>query len=401
MLACLVDPTSSKAVGARILDRYMIPTTTHHQKRRIKVYSDANGNAELTVFSHPYFSYLSNSNQQGSTSHGGILGTEGRYGGSLKMFHFTTPEVMKNECSSFRVVGGGCRIRGLQNLHDGIGTLTCAQLPCTNVYYPPNALDNGNALSYHMLLQKATGIQPVSYSVGDPGITQSLPPSLYNLPNSREYNFTTWNAHSIRVANKPVGTRYQDFHVAHDTEGTTEVIYQGTDAYDSNAESATTGIPMAINKNGTTDQSRLGGHTATMIQFNGCIPHTLIAEIEMVVHYELTPQINSSNTAFADSSTPSPSSEKNETITTTANNINGSNPMTDASSDQVIQQAANKVEAQSSGTSRAMGWREVAEEAYRGVRTSAMDNAAPLTYALTNQAIQQSYPIVSNALFGG
>lgn len=354
--AALVDATSPAAIGAKVLDGFGVPSSAEHQKRRLKVYSDNNGQADLVLYGHAYFAALSNSvntDAAAAANKGGISGT-GQYANSQEMWKMTDPVTMRKEAAAFRIVSSGAKIRNEQNLHDGKGTLVCATVPTTEHFYPPHALENGN-LDYSELIQKSTGITPLAYTSGGTGIAWEIPPAIQDLPNSKELTFQQLALNDLRVTNKPCNASHSAFQVVHDTiygdgtgdnddpinvlrpEGETGHVYAGMGADD-----LTSGVPSA-GRSGTIDQSRLGGFTCTLLKWTGCPANTLIADVELVTHYEVTPQLLTSETAFAKSSFRSPSSSLWQYIMDSASRIGSTHLWGDKQSSAAISSFVNGV----------------------------------------------------------
>jgi hypothetical protein len=285
--ACLVDPFSASALGARMPDEFAFPTATYHSHGTIAVQSPAGyTTVNLALFPHPFLSVVDTNNGSYNSTNEIISYAGYSYSVNSGIYGATSPAAFLGELGEYRVVGAGWKVRVTMPELTRTGRLIFAPIPgCRD-------LPGFNALNNTML---SSGSAADSRLLGGIGVVRAGTASILNLPGAFEISMGDLGARDIFLSSKPTSASYSQFHTA--ISGAT--YYTGTTPIaqgDNDLVNPAGGI-ISVDTSDMLDFSNMSGW---LVHGEG-YPNVIspIIDIEFIMHFEGTP-------ASGPLSTPSP-----------------------------------------------------------------------------------------------
>lgn len=260
--AGLHDPFSRAARGVRYLDPVSYPTTTAVSEGVLNVTSDASGYASLAIFADPFCSVIVDTGTIVSSS-------ASNWASNPWVWQVATTAQLGGVFSTYRVVSSGIQIRNLQQPVSTQGRIYAAKTTGT-----------GWIPSYVMLSQAGTKNNLMELTMN----TSSIDSRILTLPESTETTLQDLIQNHMPIASRPTSADCTSFKspgnisLWNASAGVGEPIFAGTTVVATSVTSA-----------------QKNGRDVILLDFSGCPPSTLVAEIKYVLHYEGTPALTSSS----------------------------------------------------------------------------------------------------------
>lgn len=288
----LTDPFSAEARGARVPDLYAFPTATYRLQTSLLM--GANNSEFGAVFlPNPYVSILDLNDLSGATSSITSMGGLRRFTGASAFAGLTSPAIFTPLATSFRVVGGGIKIRNLIPELTATGRIYIAVFPVAEGGVPNyNLLDTQipsasyNGILDRMGLPRVSGLrsaslqmQPVSkdYTVGQVVGDEEL-----------EINFNIYHPDFFRF--KPTAAFSVQYNGTINEGDDIPVLAAGT---------------IQIAGVGNKESTQSDGGSAIAVWFEG-VPSQVNApfEVDFCLHLECVPLVTVSGTSSSAGITP-------------------------------------------------------------------------------------------------
>lgn len=255
--AALHDPFAAQARGARFLDPVSYPTVTAVSEGVMVVTSDANGYASLAVFGDPFCTACVD---VGSVSGASLY----QWPVNNFLYGAANASQMRGIFSSYRVVGAGIQVRNLMQPVSTQGRVYAAKVTGTGFIPGPTFLGYSGAKDNIMnSLIRMTDIDS----------------RILTLPESSETTMQDLIQSCLPVNTRPSSASATHFRAAAEATLWGPGLYAGEVIWSpgnppSSAELAS---------------QHTYGRDVILLDFAGCPPNTIIAEIKYVLHYEGTP----------------------------------------------------------------------------------------------------------------
>lgn len=284
-VCALQYPFSPEAIGAKVPDAYTFPTNSFHH-RTTYILGTAGTSFSGVFIPSPFCTFIDNGKASGSTgigtnSYGGCY----TMGGASSVVGLCTPSQMSSVCNSFRVVGGGIRIRNLQSEYAAVGRIYAAVVPIADAGIPSfDILD-----SY---LPTSTGYGAIYGNMGLPAPGQVHSASLQSFPLSDDFTVSELVAGDEIDINFHIShPKFYSFKAAYEDSTVTSTNVQGDNVY----VTSSTGI---VQKTTNKSNMQADGASAILLYFEGFPGTASVAQIEVdvILHYECTPYTATSGT---------------------------------------------------------------------------------------------------------
>lgn len=269
--AALTEPFSDAALGAQIPDLYSFPTETTHVRCSIKIKTGGDGNFDFVMFPHPLYTAWTGS---GIISGGSPVTVEGAGLPSSPFYQgAVSPDALSQRYDDYRVVGGGLRLKWINNFEAATGRIFYAQKPSAQYALGSTSAD-------------ASGNPPTEeqcYQYLDlPYDGSRLPVTILNLPLAGEVSATELMesgnlAMNLRVCSADF-TRFRD---SEDSDRGPVMVTENE---------ATDGINNKISPS----YIDMAGWSCCLLRGTGLPANSDVLDVEIIMHLEGTPALAAS-----------------------------------------------------------------------------------------------------------
>lgn len=284
--AALMEPFSSMAEGAVILDEFATATVPRKAHITNNVTPSPQGNFSVAIFPSPCFTAFNFTNVGGADSKLQWGGAVTAYNTNVSAKGIVSPNEMADIFTQFRVVGGGIRIRNLMTPLTATGRLEIVQMPVT----APGMSVNGLFTSTYSSPDISTRLLG-NFPLGSNHVFTSF----LALPGADEYTMSEIDKGDILCSFKVASPHYYEFRSTSNDllVGSTNsigVIQEGDDF-----NNTTGAVSQNQYSNGTVDSR---GMNAILLRGSGFPAGSPVLEIEVILHIEGVPR-PSGTSAFA------------------------------------------------------------------------------------------------------
>ena len=281
----LRDPFSIGAVGARVIDSYILPTATYHIRASIKVTTNSTGDAYFALLPSPCFTCVLPATGGGGPTIAGLnpftqnAQTDTLPGGAYVL----SPTALGSVLTEYRTVAWGARILAKDTATSTKGKVYVGMVPTTD-----------NAPSWNTM-ETVTGTQTSigEYTIGMP--LNSIN-SVVNLPGVRTFSMQDLLRGEVSLNGVPTNTVFYSFKGTADRSGV--AWNTGQVLADEGVFNNTTGLVNST-AGGRKDIASLRGGRAMIFYATGMPPNTNEFDVEIVFHIEGTPNIASAGVTGA------------------------------------------------------------------------------------------------------
>ncbi len=282
----LCDPFNVKAIGARVIDSYTLPTATYHVRGSMKLITNSTGDCIGAFLPNPCFAYVGTGVNGGGNdplqSNGWSKFTENpitTFAASPGGAYLISPTTLNTVLTEYRVVSWGVRFLAKDTAMASKGKVYLAVVPTTE-----------NAPSWNtMETVTGTDISIGEYTIGMP-LTNIA--GIVNLPGVRTFSMQDLLRGEVMVCGTPTNPVFYTFKGTADRSNTT--WNTGQVLADEGVFNNTTGLVNAT-AGGRKDVASLRGGRAVLFCISGAPAATNELDVEIVYHLEGTPNIASAN----------------------------------------------------------------------------------------------------------
>jgi len=277
----LRQPFSSGAIGARVIDSYVIPTATYHVRSAFPLVTTSQGVGAVAFLPSPCFSFVV---PAANTTNGGFLFNPGPYTGFSQNGQTTSipgggylisPTALNSVLTEYRTVSWGIRIIAKDTAFASKGKVYIATVPTTE-----------NNPSWNTM-ETVTGTDTSigEYTIGMPLTSIS---GIMNLPGVRVMSMQDLLRGDFQVIGTPTHSSFYQFKGTADRSNTPWSATQtlADEAVFTNASGA-----LVSTAGGRKDVASLRGGRAVLIYMTGGPASTNEIDIEVIYHLEGTPNI--------------------------------------------------------------------------------------------------------------
>lgn len=268
--ACLTNPFSPMAQGARVPDMYCVPTATRHITRKFTLATNASGEADVCILPSAYIHAFS---PRGSVVGGSSLTTLD--GVTLTNATVTTSaSSLSAQLTNYRIVGYGVKVIGIASMTTNAGSATLATVPAEGYLNTTDTVGNqasNAANAFHTMARWLT-------SLGIPNASSVV--SVASLPallNSVETSLVNVSERPITVIPKICSPSAFKFRQSADQGPGFNITGQTS---------------VATVSAGNASFLEVNGQETTVIAITGCPASTSMLDIEVVYHIEGIPFIS-------------------------------------------------------------------------------------------------------------
>lgn len=282
----LSDPFSIGAVGARVVDSYILPTATYHIRSSLKVTTNSSGDAYFALLPSPCFTAVLPSAFNGGPIITGLnsFTQNNPNAGAVSGGHYIlSPTTLAATLTEYRTVAWGARILAKDTATSTKGKVYVAMVPTTD-----------NAPSWNTM-ESVTGTDAAigEYTIGMP---LSAINSIVNLPGVRTFSMQDLLRGEVSLNAVPTNASFYQFKGTCDRSSTT--WNTGQVLADEGVFNHTTGLVNAT-AGGRKDIASLRGGRALVFYATGMPASTNEFDVEVVFHVEGTPNVASAGVTGA------------------------------------------------------------------------------------------------------
>jgi hypothetical protein len=282
---CLFDPFSDRAVGAQVPDMFSAPTLTERVHFSTTLFSSPTGVINYMFFAHPFFTALQGAGTMNSVSSGGLsVSTLSNY-----LLTLTTPSALANTFSTFRVVGGGIRIRAVSSVMNTSGRVLVGSVQPTGIVLGPQKIAATGITVNSATLSQLTTISAGLNGMPAQNITQLVDETEATLANLLSKEITIPFNASAPEAFMWVNTSQQTQYGT--TSGSPVYLGQSGGFYTSN------GTEVRVSGQSDLASQERHGFDITCLYADGLPVSAACLELEYILHVEGTPPISTVNNA--------------------------------------------------------------------------------------------------------
>lgn len=268
--ACLSDPFSEQAQGARVPDMYSVATATRHITRKLTLASNPSGECDLVVLPSAFIHAFSpRSSVVGGTS---LVTLDGVSTANCSVL--TTTAALASQLTNHRIVGYGVKVIGIASMTTNSGSLTLATVPAEGWLNTQSTVGGQGSNTNNASATMANWLT----SLGVPNSTSFVSVSaLPSLPNSLESSLVNVSERPITVVPKictPSAFVFKE----------TSDIGPGF-----NITTQTSAVSVSA---GNASYLSVGGLESVIIAATGCPASTSMLDIEITYHLEGIPFIS-------------------------------------------------------------------------------------------------------------
>lgn len=275
----LRDPFSIGAVGARVVDSYILPTATYHIRASLKVTTNTTGDAYFALLPSPCFTCVLPATGGGGPTIVGLNSftqntqTATEAGGA----YILSPSALGSVLTEYRTVAWGVRILAKDTATSTKGKVYVGMVPTTD-----------NAPSWNTM-ETVTG---TTNSIGEYTIGMSLNSinSVVNLPGVRAFSMQDLLRGEVSLNGIPTNTSFYEFKGTADRSAV--AWNTGQVLADEGVFNSTTGLVNST-AGGRKDIASLRGGRAMIFYATGMPATTNEFDVEIVYHIEGTPNVAS------------------------------------------------------------------------------------------------------------
>jgi hypothetical protein len=279
--ACLSQPFSALAQGARVPDMYSVASATRHITRKFTLVSNSSGECDVVIVPSAFLHAMS---PRGSVVGGGTWSTLD--GGTVaNSTVFTTTASLSAQLTNYRIVGYGVKIIGIASMTTNSGSLTIATLPTEGWLNSSTSVGGQNPNSNNAAMTVTNTL--LSYGVPTASNVVSVS-ALPGLPNTAESSLINVSERPMEVCPKICSPSAFMFRETTDLGPGYGITNQ------TSATFVSAGNPAYL---------AVGGLETVVIAATGCPASTSMLDIELVYHLEGIPVVSSTANAVIGSDT--------------------------------------------------------------------------------------------------
>lgn len=274
----LKAPFSPSAFGCKVPDTFSMPTITGHVHYEVQLGTNASSIAAMTLFPSPMVAFRLNS---GTATSG--LST---FTTDASLFYFSSRTSMDTTFDQYRVVAMGVKVSNLMAPLSATGRFIFTPLVLGGTFPGFDLLNSGAGASSGYYLPATTGVT----------VAQSVSSAMLQKPSSveitvqdllqRSYAFTM-------IPTSPIFYKFKNCGAQQYNGGANLTVLENGEGI----ITTTTGV-TSYNANGEfTDNMDMTGGIALNILGEGLPLNTSVLQVEVVLHLEGTPSVNTATNA--------------------------------------------------------------------------------------------------------
>jgi len=303
--ACLQNPFSPKAIGAKIPSPFTVPTTTYRMVTEFSTYSAASSGA-IMFLPNPLVSIVDLSGAQSTNSASACIDFSStnlvRFNGTntnknYNVYGVTTPSQLTGVATSYRVAGWGVRIMNTASTNNCTGRFMVAKLPCI-----------GDLPSYNLLTTSASDMSGFISNITGAPPSFLASPAIRELPESMMSSALEIMQRDCVAVSRPTSTEALTWRSCNPSTQFSSTVNMGDDSASypnstvyvaaTSGGAVTTGYTTSgVISSGWTDQVMVAGHEAIIFYFDGASSNQKSYNIEVLYHLEVIPQLQQWNTS--------------------------------------------------------------------------------------------------------
>lgn len=270
------DPFNPGAFGARVCDSFNFPTVTGKSHVEYQVSSGSSNYGAITIFPSPMLNCFNNpTTTQGLTIPGTTFSSNSNYSYLISRGTLSTTYDM------YRVVSMGVKISTLQAPLNATGRIIVTPLPLAGTFPGYDLMNSlGELSSFYM--NSTTGVTP----------TAAATSAMLQKPSSLEFTFADLMRGSVEFhmvpCNPALFYKFKNPGNQNPTSGA-QMAITGEDYF-----STTTGLVAGPNTGEFAENMSMDGGVALNILYEGVPLNISVLQVEVIVHIEGTPYINTS-----------------------------------------------------------------------------------------------------------
>jgi len=257
----LLHPFSPQADGVRVPEPYSLRTSTYKSRTTFVITSNSGGGFDMVINQHPVYGTVASSL---GTITGGLTYTAVAQPAGLALRRVIAAADLATQCSSYRIVAAGVRIKALTNFNGSQGRIYGAIIPAS--YELPIQFGNG------VTLAQAWDCFNVPYDGSSNVSTQ-----LQSLPSGFQFQLSELMAENgVEVTFPIVGPGALNFLDANVFQYEQSEVYQTATGF-------ALGAPGAF--------TTCAGKSQLLIRGEGMAVSTDVLSVELMYHVEFMPKV--------------------------------------------------------------------------------------------------------------
>lgn len=271
--AALMNPFSEQALGARVPDSYSFPSEVRHAKTVYTLQAATGGNLDCAIFPHPLYTVVSGI----GTLNGGVGTPENTVPGFTQT-GIVSQTTLAGIYGNYRIVGGGVRVKFSQSYNNATGRLFIAVQPSpANI---PYYAGSGAKVDLYDTLD-------LPYEAASGGI----PTSIVTLPYSLEIPVSELIGNGIEIPLRVSSAAFSEWREANIASSGPSLVTLGA---------STSAIGEIVGENFVAAD----GFSTVMIRGTNLPTGSPCLDIEVILHFEGTPAIQTGTVMAGATSAP-------------------------------------------------------------------------------------------------